>query len=171
MPDDYVGKIDKEAGVFFIPVKHEGNTQASEEEASIIRDIANELLGRRYTDRAGSDKTIGWADILFVTPYNHQRTVLSSTLGENARVGTVDKFQGQEAPVVFVSLCASHADEAPRGLEFIFNKNSLNVAISRAKSLVFVVGSPDLALSNAANMKQARLLNLACRIMEKSITL
>jgi uncharacterized protein len=150
VPAGYSGPLDKEAGVLFIPVEHEGNTQASEEEIAIIVDIAKQLLGRVFTDKEGGQHEMGWCDILFVAPYNFQVNKLGEALsalpgGEQARVGSVDKFQGQEAPVVILSMCTSDASESPRGIDFLFDKNRLNVAISRAQSLAIVVANPALA--------------------------
>src|SRR5690606_11446419 len=135
VPDGYKGVLNKEAGVVFIPVAHEGNTQASDEEVQAIQHAVNELVGRIYTDKDGKKKSITLDDMLFVAPYNFQVTKLKSTLGENAKLGSVDKFQGQEAPIVFFSLCASDANDSPRGMDFLFDKNRLNVANSRAQSL------------------------------------
>ncbi len=87
---------------------------------------------------------------------------LQDALGESAKVGSVDKFQGQEAPVVIISMCASRGDDSPRGLEFILDKNRLNVAISRAQSLAIMVSSTALAHSPVSNLKQMELVNLFC---------
>lgn len=167
VPEGYKGSLDQECGLHFIAVEHEGNTQGSQEEAEKIREMAEALLGRIVVDKGGTGRALGWDDILFVTPYNHQLNILSQILDEQARVGTVDKFQGQEAPVVIVSLCASNVDDAARGLEFIFDRNRLNVAISRAKSLAYVVGSPTLAAGRVENLKQLKLMNLACQVLSK----
>lgn len=150
VPAGYSGPLDKEAGVLFIPVEHEGNTQASDEEIATIVDIAKQIRGRIFTDKDGAQREMGWCDILFVAPYNFQVNKLGEALaalpgGEQARVGSVDKFQGQEAPVVILSMCASDASESPRGIDFLFDKNRLNVAISRAQSLAIVVANPALA--------------------------
>ncbi|UHT64407.1 Helicase [Acinetobacter lwoffii] len=103
--------------------------------------------------------------MLFVAPYNFQVTKLKSALGENAKLGSVDKFQGQEAPIVFFSLCASDANDSPRGMDFLFDKNRLNVANSRAQSLAIVVGNPNLMNSNTSNIKQQKLVNVFCQLM------
>jgi uncharacterized protein len=104
-------------------------------------------------------------DILFVAPYNMQVRKLSRSLGPQARVGSVDKFQGQEAPVVILSMCASSGEGSPRGLEFLLNKNRLNVALSRAQSLAIVVANPALAQTRCQSLSQMTLLNLFCRVM------
>lgn len=160
VPDTYTGPLDQEAGIVFIPVTHEGNTQASEEEVTEIKSLAESLLGRTFVTKDGAEQTIGWEDMLFVAPYNHQVRKLSDALGEAAKVGSVDKFQGQEAPIVFLSMCASDAAESPRGLNFLFNRNRINVAISRAQSLAIVVGNPGLGHLNVNSVEQMTLVNL-----------
>jgi uncharacterized protein len=90
---------------------------------------------------------------------------LQERLGDLARIGTVDKFQGQEAPVVIVSMCASSGDSAPRGLEFLLNRNRLNVAISRAQCLSIVVGSPALAQTPCSSISQMELVNAFCKVI------
>ena len=103
--------------------------------------------------------------MLFIAPFNYQVNILKTALNPDAKVGSVDKFQGQEAPIVFLSMCASDANESPRGIEFLFSKNRLNVAISRAQSLVIVVGSPDLANTSANNLHQMELINFYTKIV------
>ena len=112
------------------------------------------------------NRSIGWFDILFVAPYNYQVNLLKSALPSNARVGTVDKFQGQEAPIVFVSMCASDASESARGIEFLFSKNRLNVAISRAQSLAIIVGSRSLTTTPVKTLRQMELINFYSEIVE-----
>ncbi|MCW7553933.1 TM0106 family RecB-like putative nuclease [Endozoicomonas gorgoniicola] len=160
VPDIDSGFLDREAGIVFVPVDHEGNTQASEEEVAEIKLLAHSLIGRTFVDENGDERPIGWDDMLFVAPYNHQVRKLSDALGKAARVGSVDKFQGQEAPVVFLSMCASDASESPRGMDFLFNRNRINVAISRAQSLAVVVGNPELGNLNVNSVKQMELVNL-----------
>ena len=125
MPEGYQGILNQEAGIIPVPVLHEGNTQASDEEVACIVKLANELLGRQLITKQGAERLIDWDDMLFVAPYNHQVNKLRQALGKQAKVGSVDKFQGQEAPVVFLSMCASNANESPRGIDFLFNKNRL----------------------------------------------
>lgn len=161
-------RVTKEAGLLFVPVVHLGNTQGSEEEVAMIEELVHELLGREVTDVQGHvSKQLGLEDMLFVAPYNLQVRKLSAALGPQARVGSVDKFQGQEAPVVIISMCSSDGESSPRGLEFVLNKNRLNVALSRAQSLAIVVGSPRLALSHCTSLTQMTLLNMFCRLMEE----
>ncbi|SDZ85638.1 TM0106 family RecB-like putative nuclease [Microbulbifer marinus] len=160
VPSSYHGPLDCEAGVIYLPVEHEGNTQASEEEVAEIVARTEELLGRNYCDKNGKTRELTLADMLFMAPYNHQVNKLKQALGEEARVGSVDKFQGQEAPIVFISMCASEAAESPRGLAFLFDKHRLNVAISRAQALAVIVGSPNLGLTKANSLSDLRRLNL-----------
>ena len=125
---------------------HSGNTQGSEGEVGRIVKITEQLLQREHTDQDG--RPIGrlqLADILYVAPYNLQVRILRDRLPAGARVGSVDKFQGQEAPVVIISMCSSAEDFGTRGLQFLLKKNRLNVAVSRAKSLTIVVGNSGIA--------------------------
>ncbi len=157
-----------EAGLIFVPVPHEGNTQASDEEVQAIRAVVGELLGRDITDTTGQRlRPLQLSDILCVAPYNMQVRKLQAALGPEARVGTVDKFQGQEAPVVILSMCASQGDTSPRGIDFLFHKNRLNVALSRAQSLAIVVASPALARTCCQSLAHMEQVNLFCRVMEE----
>ena len=106
-------------------------------------------------------------DILVVAPYNMQVRALQEALGTRDQVGSVDKFQGKQAPVVIVSMCASDVSSAPRGVEFLLSRNRLNVAISRAQSLAIVVGSPELAQAPCSTIRQMELVNLYCRIVQE----
>ena len=168
MLDGYNSILNKEAGIIFVPVEHEGNTQASDEEVDEIKKLVNKLLGRIFTNKKGEQKSIGWEDMLFLSPYNHQVNKLQKSLGENAKVGSVDKFQGQEAPVVFLSMCASDANESPRGINFLFDKHRLNVAISRAQCLAIVVANPNLSQITASSVEQLSLVNIFCHLLQRS---
>ncbi len=154
-----------EAGVAFLPVEHEGNTQASAEEVEQVRRLVAALLEREHTGLDGEPLgPLRPREILVVAPYNLQVRKLRQRLPAGVRVGTVDKFQGQEAPVVIVSMCASEGHGSPRGLEFLLNPNRLNVALSRAQSLSIVVGHPGLARTRCLTVEQMKLVNLFCRI-------
>jgi len=159
--------LSKNHGIHFMPVIHEGNTQGSEEEVEAIQKLTQKLIGMPYWPKKEGDKnrSIGWTEILFVAPYNYQVNLLKAALDKDARVGSVDKFQGQEAPIVFVSMCASDASESPRGIDFLFSKERLNVAISRAQSLAIVVGSPKLATTPVSNIRQMELVNFYAEIV------
>ena len=101
-------------------------------------------------------------DIIVVAPYNAQVNAPKDKLPEDVRVGTVDKFQGQEASICIVSMTASSADEIPRGLEFLLSINRINVAVSRAKALALVFGSPNLREARCTTIEQMRLVNVIC---------
>lgn len=102
------------------------------------------------------------SDIIVVAPYNAQVNALREALPEGIRVGTVDKFQGQEAPVCLVSMTASSAEETPRGMDFLFSLNRINVAVSRAKGLALVFGAPRLREAKCKTVDQMRLVNTLC---------
>ena len=157
--------IAKSAGVQFLPVLHEGNSQGCAEEVDTVARLYDELLETGHTDFNGSyHDRMRPEDILIVAPFNLQVQMLQRRLGGQARVGTVDKFQGQQASVVIVSMCSSTIEDSPRGAEFLLNPNRLNVALSRAKSLAVVLGSPDLARAKCKSIKEMKLVNLYCRI-------
>ena len=122
--------------------------------------------GGSYTDEDGESHTIEAADILVVTPYNAQVRCLEERLPDGVRVGTVDKFQGQQAQVVFFSMATSSPAELPRNLEFLFSRNRLNVAISRARCIACVVASPALLDTDCRTIEQMRLVNALCRVSE-----
>ena len=166
VPANYSGQMNQEAGVIFVPIEHEGNTQASDEEIAAIQQLVTELTGRIFIDKNGQRKPIGLEHMLFVAPYNHQVGKLQQALGEFAKVGTVDKFQGQEAPIVFFSLCSSDASESARGMDFLFDKHRINVAISRAQCLAITVGSPNLLNAPAKNVEQMKKQNLIAMLFE-----
>ena len=154
-----------------LPVLHQGNGQASDEEVEVIDELIRQLIGVGFvSDRGEVEGEITLNDILIVTPYNLQVGKLRERLdGEGlteARIGTVDKFQGQEAPVVIVSMCASTTDDAPRGIEFLLNRNRLNVAVSRAQCLAIVVASPALATASCTTLEQMAQVNLFCKLLD-----
>jgi uncharacterized protein len=143
-------------GLRFVPVQHEERRQESPEEVAAVRARVGELLAAG----AAAD------EIMVVSPYNAQVNLLRESLPENVRVGTVDKFQGQEADVVIYSMASSSGDDVPRGLEFLLSRNRLNVAISRARSLAYLVASPRLLEVNCNTIPQMRLANALCRFVE-----
>jgi uncharacterized protein len=165
VPENYKGVLDFSSGFQFIPVHHEGNTQASDEEVKVISALAQELLGRTYIDKKGQQKPVGWEDILFIAPYNHQVNKLKDALGQQAKIGSVDKFQGQEAPIVFFSLCTSDAAESARGIDFIFDKQRINVAMSRAQAMAIVVGNPALFSAPVGSLSHMRKINVLAHLV------
>ncbi|GHB49040.1 TM0106 family RecB-like putative nuclease [Mongoliitalea lutea] len=155
------------AGLRFVPVVHEGNTNASQEEVEKIREIVQELLsgGVRYTDHEGKSKTLRSEDIKIIAPYNAQVNLLKEAL-PSIEIGTVDKFQGQEAPVMIYSVATSTPEDAPRGMDFLYSPNRFNVAVSRAKAMFILVGSPAIFEPECKSPSQIKLANPFCRFLE-----
>ncbi len=149
-------------GIRFWPVEHDECSQRSEDEAREVAALYQSLLGQRWRDHQGREAAIGTDDILVVAPYNLQVNLLRRTLPDGARVGTVDKFQGQEAAVVIVSLATSSGDYLPRHIEFLYSRNRLNVALSRAKCLSVLVASPRLMDVRCRTVEQIELVNTLC---------
>ncbi len=153
-------------GLVFVPAVHDTCSQRSEEEAAIVLALYQSLLKQRFRDREGIEHPMTAENILVVAPFNMQVNLLRRTLPEGARVGTVDKFQGQEAEAVIVSMTTSNGDTLPRHIEFLYSKNRLNVAISRARSLALLVASPALSDIPCSTVEQMGLVNLMCGAME-----
>ena len=161
--------IDQEAGIVFSPVIHDGNVQQSDEEVQRVKSIFQELLGRLYTDKANVTRPLELDDFLFIAPYNAQVRALQGTLPNGARVGSVDLFQGEEAPVCIFSLCSSFGEYGSRGLGFILDRNRVNVAISRAKCLAVVVADPRIAHSPTHSIAEMMLLNLFYKLSDQEV--
>lgn len=153
-----------EAGAFWVPVPHEGNAQTAAEEVAAINAAVVDLLDGTWTEKEGTTRPIRASDIIVVAPYNAQVNALRDALPDAIRVGTVDKFQGQEAPVCLVSMTASSAEETSRGMEFLFSLNRINVAVSRAKGLALVFGAPRLREAKCNSVEQMRLVNTLCAL-------
>lgn len=157
-------------GLRFSPVIHEGNSQKSVEEARwIAQTIESMLNGGRLIGFDPSPRQLLPEDFLVVTPYNAQVSTIRSALarlGLDVPVGTVDKFQGQEAPVIFFSMATSSGEDIPRSLDFLFSRNRLNVAISRAQCLAILVASPALLDVACRTVDQMKLVNALCRFVE-----
>lgn len=153
-----------EAGAFWVPVAHEGNAQIAQEEVAAIGKTVTELLGGSWTEKDGSTRPMRETDIIVVAPYNAQVNALRDAVPLGVRVGTVDKFQGQEAPVCLVSMTASSAEETSRGMEFLFSLNRINVAVSRAKGLALVYGVERLREAKCKTVEQMRLVNTLCAL-------
>ncbi len=147
-------------------MEHSGNTTSAEEEVEQIARIVDSLLQPTvtWTNLNGSTRPITRDDILVVAPFNAQVAALSSRLA--VRVGTVDRFQGQEAAVVIYSLTSSSPEDAPRGMEFLYSRNRLNVALSRARAIAVVVGSVKLFEPDCSTPRQRHLANALCRFRE-----
>jgi predicted RecB family nuclease len=155
-------------GLRFAPVEHSGNQNESPEEVAKIAALVDGLLraGTTWTDKKGKTLKLRLEDVLIVAPYNAQVSALAQRLPAGARVGTVDKFQGQEAPIVFYSMATSAPEDAPRGMEFLYSSNRLNVAISRARCIAVIVASPALFQIQGKTPRQIELANAFCRFLE-----
>jgi predicted RecB family nuclease len=158
------------AGLLHVPVVHEGNAQSSEEEADAVATLMDGLIGGSFTACDGATRTLQVDDILVVSPYNQQVSLLRRTLrarfGDGVRVGTVDKFQGQEAPVVIYSLAASSVEDAPRGADFLLEENRFNVAVSRGRALAVLVCSPRITATPCTSIEQLRAVAAFCTFVE-----
>jgi uncharacterized protein len=153
--------LHRSSGLLFVPVEHEGNTYESDEEVAVTQEVVAELIGQTLDQAGHGSRALSSDDILVVAPFNLQVRKLKAAL-PGVRVGTVDKFQGQQAPVVIFSMTASDGDASPRGMEFLFDKNRLNVAISRAQILAVIVASPKLERTRCTRLEQMRRINLFC---------
>jgi uncharacterized protein len=150
-------------------MNHSDRSSVSVEEVGKIAELVNHYLGKPWTDRTDvvpGQRTIGHEDILIVAPYNLQRQAIESKLRElgadKIQVGTVDKFQGREAAIVIFSMAASSADDVPRGARFLFDRNRLNVAVSRAKCLAIIVCNEPLLDTVAKDIDQMKSISALC---------
>jgi uncharacterized protein len=160
------------SGLRFLPVAHEGNQSSCPQEADAIRDLVTEILNSKTTwiDRENNELPIGLLDILIIAPYNAQVFELHDRI-PGGRIGTVDKFQGQEAPIVIYSITTSSYLDAPRGMEFLYSLNRLNVATSRARAICVMVGSPAIFEADCRTPRQMQLANAFCRYLEMAETI
>jgi len=157
------------SGLRYVPVYHQGNQARANEEIDTIEIIVDELTNNdaRWLNKEKVELKIGVDDILIVAPYNSQVAALAERLPTlAARIGTVDRFQGQEAPIVIYSMTSSSPEDAPRGMEFLYNPNRFNVATSRARALCILVGNPALFEPNCKTPKQMKMANGFCRFRE-----
>ena len=158
-------------GIRFLPVSHTGQSSESPEEAGQVARIIQGLLGSDptyeivETDAEGAVHELTGSDVLVITPYNAQVRAITEAL-PGFRIGTVDKFQGQEAPISIYSMATSSSEEAPHGMEFLYSLNRLNVATSRARCLAVVVASPELLRVRCRTPHQMRLANAVARLVE-----
>lgn len=157
-----------DTGLLFVPVVHEGCDVQSEEEVEVVASLVTRLLapGASWFDRSGHRHPVRPEDLLVIAPYNAQVRALRTRLPPQVRVGTVDKFQGQEAPIAIYSMTTSSKEEAPRGMEFLYSLNRLNVATSRARCLAIVVASPALLDPACTTVRQVELANALARFVE-----
>ncbi|MDF1690446.1 MAG: TM0106 family RecB-like putative nuclease [Cycloclasticus sp.] len=146
--------ITQSTGILSVPVKHQFNTQSSEEEVKKVQQLIDELKTGSFTNNKGENRVITDDDILIVAPYNMQVNLLKEKLTGELKIGTIDKFQGQEAPVVIISMAVSDVAESSRGLDFIFDINRLNVAVSRAQALAIIVANDGLEQCHVSSLGQ-----------------
>jgi uncharacterized protein len=154
-------------GVRLLHVEHVGSESESPEEARLVAELVRALVesGSTWIDKDGGEHRLRYEDVLVVAPYNAQVGAIQRELPQ-ARVGTVDKFQGQEAPVSIYSMTSSSPEDAPRGMGFLYSRNRLNVATSRARCIAVVVAEPALLRVRARTPEQMRLANALCQFAE-----
>ena len=156
------------AGLWFLPTEHENNSNAATEEVERVGSLVEQLLdGGSWINHENIEDELTLDDILIVTPYNAQVGEISRHI-HGARVGTVDKFQGQQAPVVIISYATSSPEDAPRGMDFLYSLNRLNVAVSRARCAVFLICSPQLLEPECRVPWQMRLANGLASFVERA---
>ena len=160
-------------GLRWIRAEHVGNSTEAPEEASLVASTIESLLGTDWINERGVTLPLTASDIIVVTPYNDQRRLITATLDSTPatagiEVGTVDKFQGQEAAVVLFSMATSSAEFIPRAADFLFSKNRLNVAISRARCLAYLICTDDLLDTRARNVDEMSLISALCSFAERS---
>ena len=159
------------AGTYWVPTHHDHNRARSHEEAEVAAEIARSLVGRTFCED-GVSRPLRASDIMFIAPFNAQVGALRNQLDQvglaQAEVGTVDLFQGRQAPVVIYSLTASSGELAPRGIDFLFSANRFNVAVSRAQVASIVIGNPALLDTNARTPEQVPLIGALCNYVDRS---
>lgn len=160
-------------GLRWLPAKHDGSTTFSVEEAALVIEQIRQLIGTDWTDHKGNTRPLRPRDFVVVTPYNDQRRLLRERLDEHSdttgiEVGTVDKFQGQEAAVVLFSMATSNGDNVVHGKDFLFSRNRLNVAISRARCLAYLICTEDLLSTRARTVDEMRLVSTLNAFVECS---
>ena len=146
-------------GIHTILMDHEDCTQTSEQEFKKIDEIIKKLIGRKFTDADNKERPLTIEDFLIVSPYNAQVNFLLARLSEGTRCGTIDRFQGQEAPVTIISMTSSDLESLPRDKSFFFNRNRLNVAISRAQCLSVILFNPKLLESPPKTYEEFKMIN------------
>jgi predicted RecB family nuclease len=155
-------------GIRWLPVEHRDNATDAPEEAARIGALLDDLLASRATwvNPRGERRPVRLDDVVIVAPYNAHVDRIAAALSRGARVGTVDKFQGQEAPISIYAMGTSSPELAPRGMEFLYSLHRLNVATSRARCIAVVVASPHLLRAECRTPRQMRLANALCRLVE-----
>ena len=159
----------KNEGIFYLPVSHKDCTQKSDEEAKLIKGYCSKILGKDYEENNKKKKIIV-EDIMMVAPFNMQVNNLKKIINQKeARIGTIDKFQGQESKIVFISMTSSDPENIPRHKEFFFSRNRLNVAISRAQCVAVILFNPNLLLTDCQKINEIRLINNFCKLLKYKI--
>ncbi|MDX2381470.1 MAG: C-terminal helicase domain-containing protein, partial [Acidimicrobiia bacterium] len=163
-----------QTGLRWLRAEHRGCSTESPEEAAIVVAKVEELLGQDWTDQHGVTRPLTVKDFMVVAPYNDQRRCIETALRANpatrgVEVGTVDKFQGQEAAVVLFSMTTSSSEFMPRTADFLFSKNRLNVAISRARCLAYLVCTDDLLDTRARDVEEMALISALCSLVEHAM--
>ena len=153
-------------------MSHSNNVQTSIEEFEVVKDLMKEMIGLEFDDQ-GKIRKLTKDDFLIISPYNTQVNLLISKLEEskikNPRVGTIDKFQGQEAPITIISMTSSDSDSLPRNKDFFFSRNRLNVAISRAQVASIILFNPRLLDSSPKKIEHIKLMNNFFRLINYKI--
>jgi uncharacterized protein len=155
------------SGIYVMRVTHLGNVNSAPEEVAQIVALVEQLCNGQsiWTNKQGESTPIRREHIKIISPYNAQVSMLKAALPD-MEIGTVDKFQGQEAPIIIQSMATSLPEDAPRGMDFLYSRNRLNVAVSRAKGAFIWVGSEKLLKPECHNPKQMQLANAFCRLAE-----
>ena len=157
-------RVTQSSGILFVPSEHnQDSTTSSEDEAQLVEELVQELLTCSFTDKQGITRNLTLEDIMIIAPFNLQVKEIARRIPQG-RVGTIDLFQGQEAPVAIVSMTSSNINETPRGLDFLFSTQRINVALSRAKALAIIVGSPLLLKTRCKTPEQMQLVNFFCAL-------
>jgi superfamily I DNA and/or RNA helicase len=162
-----------QTGLRWIRAEHNGCSTESAVEADLVVDTVRSLIGQSWKDFKGHERPMTAADVMIVAPYNHHVDLIRATLDTDpalaaARVGTVDKFQGQEAPVVIFTMATSAAADMPRTSEFLFSRQRLNVAISRARALAYVTCTNELLDARARSVEEMKLIGTLCAFVERA---
>jgi len=159
-----------DAGINYIPMSHENNSQKSNEESDYIKELLNKIIGKKCKDNNKSkERVLDLNDILIVAPFNMQVNNLSRNLPKNSKVGTIDKFQGQEAKIVFISMTASDPENIPRHKSFFFSRNRLNVGVSRAECITIILFNPNLLNTSCQKIDEMKLINNYCKLLKYEI--
>ena len=164
--------IIQKPGVHYIEMNHKNNVQTSLEEIETVVDLMKQMIGSEFNDN-GKKRELNVKDFLIISPYNTQVNLMISKLEEekikNPRVGTIDKFQGQEAPINIISMTSSDSETLPRNKEFFFSKNRLNVAISRAQVASIILFNPKILDFFPKDINQIKLVNNFVKLLDYKV--